>query len=217
MADLDDIDRIVIVGWPRPRHTHADPPVAVIHAALRAGVRHDAWVSPNDNDVLGPRLRALGRVVEESAAMELNLRFCFCQLVGSKFAPVVAGGQAVDWLIGQCRALVDVHWEMLDGKRQAIKDTLSLCDRANRRRNVLMHSVKTINWVSPERFLASRSRRHTHVPDREVWTVAQIGEVADELAQATNKLVAAMQVSREESVLFSALAEEEFERRQGTT
>ncbi len=176
-------------------------------------------MSSDDNDLIDAWLSALGRVVEQAAMMELNLRISFCQLVGSKFAAVVAGGQAPEWLIAQCRALADVHWEMSDNDRQAIKDALALCTAANQRRNVLMHGVKTFNRWPGTSTWTTRSRRHTYVPDREEWTIAEIGDVVDELAEAAVKLAAALQnaiTSPEEYFVFNALHDEELKRQMGT-
>ena len=162
-------------------------------------------------DLITERLIALGQVIEWSASMESTLRSAFCALVGSKFAAVVAGGQSADWLIGQCRALAEAHKELPADTRQAIKDALGLCEAANRRRNVLVHGVKTGSRVPDGALRTIRSRRNTHVPDVETWTPAEIREAAGALVSAAGTLFAAVQgaVSPEIMVIDDALAWED--------
>jgi hypothetical protein len=68
---------------------------------------------------------ALGFVIIASGAMEDLLRDAFCALADSKFAAVIAGGQGTDWLIGYCRALVEVHVELPEASRESVKNTRS--------------------------------------------------------------------------------------------
>jgi hypothetical protein len=129
------------------------------------------------------QLTALGEVIELSVTLESRLRDVFCALVGSKYAAVVAGGQSADWLIEQSKALADVHHEMSDAGRQAIKAALSRCKAANEQRNVLAHSV-AVGLRSDPAFQMVRSRRHTHESDVRPFTLAEIRATASELLSA---------------------------------
>ena len=146
------------------------------------------------------RLVALGLVVEWSAGLEEALREAFCALTGSKFAPVVAGGQAASWLIGQCRALADAHKELPEPARKAIREALESCETANKRRNDLVHGILVDHrGYARDEIQTHRSRRHTYLPATESWTFAQINEAAIELAHAGFRL---------EEAIYNALGPE---------
>jgi hypothetical protein len=134
-------------------------------------------------------MAALGGVVVSSATMEHFLREAFCSLVGSKFAAIVAGGQAVTWLIGQCEALSDAHRELPEATRQAIRDDLRLCRDANSRRNDLMHGLKAPVEMGLE---TMRSRKNTYAPAVKTWKLSEIRAVSHALAAAGFGLHAAM-------------------------
>lgn len=162
-------------------------------------------------DVITQRLVELGMVTETSATMESTLRSAFCSLVGSKYAATVAGGQAASWLIDQCRALTTVHREITAEHKQAIMDALDKCKSANEKRNTLIHSVKTASSVPDGSLQTIRSRRSTHVPVVQPWTLTEIHAAVCELAKANSSLFAAMiaAVSEQMMVLDHALAWEE--------
>jgi hypothetical protein len=170
-------------------------------------------------DVITPRLVALGSVIEWSASMENILRDAFCSLVGSKFAATVAAGQPTGWLIGECRALTKVHREMTDAQRQAILDALDRCEHANRRRNDLVHGMKTASRVSDGHLQTIRSRKNTHVPVVTPWTPDTIYEAGAALLHAGLDLFAAIQnaVSPEMMVIGDALAWEDRQRGEGAS
>jgi hypothetical protein len=99
----------------RARRPHGYPRLTVRIASQathrvtdNAGMASD----PDPMNILTTRLAALGQVIESSAFMEYTLRNAFCSLVDSKYAAIVAGGQSVNWLIEQCKALADVHHDM---------------------------------------------------------------------------------------------------------
>lgn len=159
-------------------------------------------------DVLAERLQALGMVIEWSATVEEILRSAFCSLVGSKYAAVVAAGQSTGWLIGQCRKLTKVHLEITAESKTAIMAALSLCEAADKRRNTLVHGVKTASNAVDGSLLTVRSRRGSHEPVIEPWTPGTIREAAGALAMAGNELFAAVQsaVSPDVMVMDQALA-----------
>lgn len=143
----------------------------------------DARVDPISDDRHTERLTALGEVIELSATMEWRLRQAFCALVGSKYAAVVAGGQAADWLIEQSKALADAHREMPDVDRQAIKTVLNRCKAANEQRNHLAHSV-AVGLRSDPAFQMVRSRRQRYSSDVRPFTLSDIRAVANEILSA---------------------------------
>lgn len=143
----------------------------------------DARVDPDSDDRHTERLTLLGEVIELSAGMEGRLRQAFCALVGSKYAAVVAGGQAADWLIEQSKALADAHHEMPDVDRLTIKAALNRCKAANEQRNHLAHSVAVGIRFDPA-FQMVRSRRQKSSSDVRPFTLSDIRAVASELLSA---------------------------------
>ncbi|HUN32556.1 MAG TPA: hypothetical protein VMU95_11130 [Trebonia sp.] len=137
------------------------------------------------------RLVALGQVIELSVAMESRLRQAFCVLVESKYAAVVAGGQAAEWLIEQSKALVDAHHDMPDVDRQAIKAALNRCKAANEQRNHLAHSVAVGVKFNPA-FQMVRSRRQRYSSDIRSFTLTEIRAAANELQSAGATLATVM-------------------------
>jgi hypothetical protein len=162
-------------------------------------------------DIETERLIALGLVIEWSAGMESSLRSTFCSLVGSKYAAVLAGGQAAETLIEDCLALLGANREIADAHKAAIKTALMQCREANKRRNVLVHGIKTPSGAADGSLRTLRSRRRSHLPDSEPWTPADIRAAATALAGASQALRRAMYaaVSPQLMVIGEALAWEE--------
>lgn len=134
-----------------------------------------------DSSTVSDYMVALGMVVVSSATMEGCLREAFCSLVGSKFAAIVAGGQAVTWLIDQCEALTDAHRELPGASRKAIRDALRHCREANGRRNDLVHGLKAPSEMGLETI---RSRKNTHVLISKEWGLSEIRTVNQALVVA---------------------------------
>lgn len=164
----------------------------------------------NDND----RLMALGLLTVRSAKLEEDLRRAFCDLVGSKYAPVVAGGQAASWLISQCEALVKANLEMSDDHKSAMKAALEECRKATEQRNILVHGVK-ITGKPGAPFHTVRSRRGTFEPIGNNWTDESIRAVNSKLSVARAALRDALldALSRETQMLKYKLIEETHARR----
>jgi hypothetical protein len=151
-------------------------------------LRHDAGMAEKPATV-DDYMTALGAIVVSSATMEQLLRESFCALVGSKFAAIVAGGQAVAWLIDQCEALNDAHRELPEATRQAIRDELRLCRDANSRRNDLVHGLKVPVEMGLE---TMRSRKNTYALVAKTWKLSEIRAVSRALAVAGFGLDAAV-------------------------
>ena len=142
-----------------------------------------------ESSTVNDYMAALGGVAVSATTMEHFLREAFCSLIGSKFAAVVAGGQAVAWLIDQCEALTGAHRELPRATRDSIGGALRLCHDANGRRNDLMHGLKAPTEIGLETI---RSRRHTHVLAKKAWPLSEIKAVSHDLAVAGFGLHAAM-------------------------
>lgn len=161
------------------------------------------------------RLRDLGLLTVRSAKLEAELRDAFCSLIGSKYAVVVAGGQAVSWLIDQCQALVKVNLEMSGDHKAAMKAVLDECRIANEQRNTLIHGVKFGGWPSGRVFTA-RSRRGTFEATIESWTDETIRAAVSRISAARFALHEAIgdAVSHEARMMVYALHEETLALRQ---
>jgi hypothetical protein len=131
---------------------------------------------PNPSNILKDRQIALGQVIEHSASMEYTLRNAFCSLVDSKYAAIVAGGQAVNWPVDQCKALTDAHHDMPVEHQAAIKAALEACRVANERRNHLVHGVKTASRVSNGSLQTMKSKQRSYTSVIQPWTPATIQE-----------------------------------------
>jgi hypothetical protein len=131
-------------------------------------------------DEAAERYIAIGTIAEFSAGMEWYLANAFCALLGSKYAAVVAGGQGADWLIENCRALVNVHRELTEAQRTEICDALTDCKEANRQRNILVHSLQ--GRPGPDGSITTlKGKYRSHVRVAQSWTLDQIRDVALQL------------------------------------
>jgi hypothetical protein len=153
---------------------------------------------PEETITANDYVTALGRVVVSSATMEGLLREAFCSLVGGRFAAIVAGGQAVAWLIDQCEALTDAHKELPGASREAIRCALRLCREANGLRNDLVHGLKAPSEVGLDTF---RSRKNTDTFTVKTWTLSEIHAVSRGLAVAGFDLHAAIMTAFDSDVV----------------
>jgi hypothetical protein len=133
------------------------------------------------------RLMALGQLTVRSAKLEEDLRSTFINLVGSKYAAVVAGGQAASWLINQCQALVKANLEMSDEGKASMRAALDECKVAAERRNTLIHGLM-ITGKPGDPVIIQRSRRGTFEPTIESWTDEDIRVTTSRLSAARSAL-----------------------------
>ena len=161
--------------------------------------------------VMTERHTALGLVIDMAGSLEYTLTGVFCALVGSKFAIVVAAGQSADWLIGNCRSLARVHYEMTDEQRAAIVAALDMAAEASRARNTLVHANKSGSAVPGGRLFTIKAKRGSHLWVSQSWTPAEIRDVAMKLARASGDLRHAIEVAMGQQVMAigDALAWEE--------
>jgi hypothetical protein len=133
---------------------------------------------------------ALGGVVVEAAYMERVLRAVFSALVGSKYAAVVSGRLLASALIEDCERITSYHTEIPAPARGAVLAALRACHEANRKRNRVIHDT----WATrPGNVTVTlRSEQGAHEVTVTARTLAEVRQVADQVADAAETLKAAM-------------------------
>ena len=134
--------------------------------------------------------RALGGVVLESAYLERTLRAAFSALVGSKYAAVVDGRLTAATLIEDCRRLTRYHTAIPAPAKDAVLAALHTCHEANRERNRVIHDA----WATRpgNAVVTLQGGRSSHEVTVTVRTLAEVGQLADQVANAADALRAAM-------------------------
>ena len=136
---------------------------------------------------------ALGGVVLESAYLERTLRAAFSALVGSKYAAVVDGRLALSALIEDCERLTRYHTGIPAPAKEAVLAALRACHEANRDRNRVIHDT----WATrPGTVMVMlQGARGSHEVTVTVRTLAEVRQLADQVAGAADALRAAMTTS----------------------
>jgi hypothetical protein len=134
--------------------------------------------------------RALGGIVLEAAYLERVLRAAFSALVGSKYAAVVDGRLTASALIEDCERLTCYHREIPAPAKDALLAALRACHEANRKRNRVIHDT----WATrPGNVMVTlRSKQGSHEVTVTARTLAEVREVAGQVADAAEALKAAM-------------------------
>jgi hypothetical protein len=165
----------------------SDPP-----AACRAE-------SPNGKNA-GPegeaadRLAVLGLIIERSAVLEQRVRGAFSELAGSTLAAAAIADQPLGWLIESCEALAEARRELPDRARQAIKEALSDCHAASRRRIDLERSLPAAAGSADEAGGSGIAAvaGSLNGSSGQSWTTGEITAVGADLHQAGLKLATAI-------------------------
>jgi hypothetical protein len=133
---------------------------------------------------------ALGGVVLESAYLERTLRAAFSALVGSKYAAVVDGRLTASALIEDCERLIKYHITIPSSAKDAALAALRACHEANRERNRVIHDT----WATrPGNMMVTlQGGRTSHEVKVTVRTLAEVRQLADQVADAADALRAAM-------------------------
>lgn len=133
---------------------------------------------------------ALGGVVLESAYLERTLRAAFSALVASKYAAVVDGRLTAAALIEDCGHLARYHTAIPAPAKDTVLTALRACHEANRARNRVIHDA----WATrPGTVTVTlHGGRTSHEVTVTVRTLAEVGQLADQIANAANALRAAM-------------------------
>ena len=134
--------------------------------------------------------RALGGIVVEAAYMERVLRAVFSALVGSKYSAVVSGRLVASALIEDCERITGYRTEIAPHAKDAVLAALRACHEANRKRSRVIHDT----WATrPGNVMVTlRSERGSHEVAGTARTLAEVGQVADQVADAAEALKAAM-------------------------
>jgi hypothetical protein len=133
---------------------------------------------------------ALGGVVLESAHLERVLRGTFSALVGSKYAAVFDGRMTAHTLIEDCHHIARVHTGLSESARAELSEALNACDAANRQRNRVIHD----SWAyRPGSALVTlQSQRDSQDVTVITRSLAELADLADQIAAAVGKLAAAV-------------------------
>jgi hypothetical protein len=133
---------------------------------------------------------ALGGIVLEAAYMERVLRAGFSALVGSKYATVVDGRLTASALIEDCERLASYHTEIPAHAKDVLLAALRACHEANRKRNRVIHDT----WATrPGNVMVTlRSKQGSHEVTATARTLAEVRQVAGQVADAAEALKAAM-------------------------
>ena len=133
---------------------------------------------------------ALGGIVLEAAYMERVLRAAFSALVGSKYAAVVDGRLTASALIEDCEHLTNYHTDIPAHAKDAVLASLRACHEANRERNRVIHDT----WATrPGSVMVTlRGGRGSHEVTVTARTLAEVRQLADQVAEAAEALKAAM-------------------------
>jgi hypothetical protein len=133
---------------------------------------------------------ALGGVVLEAAYLERTLRAAFSALVGSKYAAVVDGRLTASALIEDCERLTRYHTGIPPTVKEAVLAALRACHEANRERNRVIHDT----WATrPGTVMVTlQGGRASHEVTVTVRALAEVRQLADQIASAASALRAAM-------------------------
>ena len=133
---------------------------------------------------------ALGGVVLEAAYLERVLRAAFSALVGSKYAAVVDGRLTAAALIEDCERITRYHTAITRPAKEEIETALRACHEANRNRNRVIHDT----WATrPGSVMVTlRGSRTSHDVTVTVQTLAEVRQLAVQLADAAHELGTAM-------------------------
>jgi hypothetical protein len=134
--------------------------------------------------------RALGGIVLEAAYMERTLRSAFSALIGSKYAAVVDERLMASALIEDCERLIRYHTGIPSAAKDAVLAALRGCHEANRERNRVIHDT----WATRpgNTMITLHGGRKSHDVQFTARALAEVGQVADRLADAADDLKAAM-------------------------
>jgi hypothetical protein len=133
---------------------------------------------------------ALGGVVLEAAYMERMLRAAFSALVGSKYAAVVDGRLMAAALLEDCERIARYHTGLTEQAKAALLAALTACREANKERNRVIHDT----WATrPGSVMVTvRGGRASHDVTVTARTLAEVRQVAGQVADAAEELKAAM-------------------------
>jgi hypothetical protein len=133
---------------------------------------------------------ALGGIVLEAAYLERVLRAVFSALVGSKYAAVVDARLTASALIEDCEHITRYHTDIPAHAKDALLAALRAGHAANRERNRVIHDT----WATRpgSEMVTLRGGRGSHEVTVAARTLAEVRQLADQLADAAEALKAAI-------------------------
>jgi hypothetical protein len=133
---------------------------------------------------------ALGGVVLEAAYLERTLRTAFSALVGSKYAAAVDGRLTAAALLEDCERITQYHTVLTEAAKEPLLAALRACRQANKERNRVIHDT----WATrPGTLMVTlHEERRSHDVLVTAHTLAEVRELADQVADAADALRAAM-------------------------
>ena len=133
---------------------------------------------------------ALGGVVLEAAYLERILRAAFSALVGSKYAAAVDGRLTAAALIEDRERITKYHTGINEQAKDAMLTALRACRQANRDRNRVIHDTWATRPGSV--MITLHDERRSHDVAVTAQTLAEVRQLADQVADAADGLRAAM-------------------------
>jgi len=133
---------------------------------------------------------ALGGVVLEAAYLERMLRAAFSALVGSKYAAAVDGRLTAAALIEDCEQITRYHTGVTEAAKATVLTALRACRQANKERNRVIHDT----WATrPGSVMVTlHDTRRSHDVMITARTLAEVRQIADQVADAADELRTAM-------------------------
>lgn len=143
--------------------------------------------SSPENDQSRSLAEALGRVVQNAAALESHLRTLAAALIGSKYAAIVVAGQPTSSLLETISALSKVHDQVSPEKRAELAELLSRAKVAHKRRNDFAHGTWAVDPGGAVMSHNSRYRQFDWV--KSPVSHAALTELSKELMDCTVQLL----------------------------
>jgi len=109
---------------------------------------------------------------------------------GSALSAVVDGRLTAAALIEDCERITRYYTSITESAKEAVRTALRACHEANRERNRIIHDT----WATRPGnvIVALQGSRRSHDVTVTVRTLAEVRQLADQLANAANDLNAAM-------------------------
>jgi hypothetical protein len=123
----------------------------------------------------------LGQVIFEASLLEYHLRGLCSALIGSKYGAVISAGQSSSWLMDTSLALARAHDDVGDYATDELRDLMTRCREALRKRNQLVHGLWSES-VEGEHFI-STSRLRSFEESMQNVTMDDIEDLGIELSR----------------------------------
>jgi hypothetical protein len=134
---------------------------------------------------MNDRRQALGELVEVSAHSDFVLRSLFCALIGSPYAAIVAAGQSTNWLIENCKAILQAHRGLKPEVTQDALAELAALNIARLERNRFIHRM----WGhGAEGIIQVKGKQRDYKVTNVPTSTAEVRQVTEKLQNASSAL-----------------------------